>query len=88
MTVPETTYKTTDAKQVTATLKSKSENPIYGAKVTITVDGKTYSATTDSNGIAKFNIDINELGIFDIVAKFDDSRFYAATTTTSKINII
>ena len=41
MTVPETTYKTTDAKQVTATLKSKSENPIYGAKVTITVDGKT-----------------------------------------------
>ena len=88
MTVPETSYKTTDAKQVTATLKSKSENPIYGAKVTITVDGKTYSATTDSNGIAKFNIDINKLGIFDIVAKFDDSRFYAATATTSKINII
>ena len=88
MTVPETTYKTTDAKQVTVTLKSKSENPIYGAKVTITVDGKTYDATTDSNGIAKFNIDINKLGIFSIAAKFDDSRFYAATTTTSKINII
>ena len=88
MTVPETTYKTTDAKQVTATLKSKSENPIYGAKVTITVDGKTYDATTDSNGIAKFSIDINKLGIFSIAAKFDDSRFYAATTTTSKINII
>lgn len=87
LTVPETTYKKADTKQVTATLKSKSGNPIYSAKVTLTVDGKTYDAITDNNGIATFNIDINKLGIFSIVAKFADSRFYAATTTTSKITV-
>ena len=74
-------------KKVTATLKSKSGNPIYGAKVTLTVNGKTYSATTNSIGAAVFNIDLTKLGIFDAVVKFAESRFYAATSTTSKITV-
>ena len=86
--VPDVTFKSGDAKKVTATLKSKSDNPIYGAKLSLTVDGKTYTATTDNSGIAIFNIDIAKLGIFSATTKFADSRFYAATTTTSKIIII
>ena len=88
LSVPDATFKSSDAKKVTATLKSKSDNPVYGAKLTLTVDGKTYTATTDDSGIAIFNIDINKLGIFSATTRFADSRFYAATTTTSKINII
>ena len=74
-------------KKVTATLKSKSGNPIYGAKVTFAVDGRTYSATTDDDGVATFNIDLFKLGTFHAVTRFEDSRFYAATATTSKVII-
>ena len=74
-------------KKVTATLKSKSGNPIYGAKVTFTVDGRTYSATTDGDGVATFNIDLFKLGTFHASTRFEDSRFYSATTTTSKVII-
>ena len=87
LTVSEETYKKTDSKQVTATLKSKSGNPIYGAKVTFTVDGRTYSATTDDDGVATFSIDLFKLGTFHASTRFEDSRFYAATTTTSKVII-
>ena len=88
LTVPEKSFNAANKnKKVTATLKSKSGNPIYGAKVTLTVNGKTYSATTNSIGAAVFNIDLTKLGIFDAVVKFAESRFYAATTTTSKIII-
>ena len=74
-------------KKVTATLKSKSGNPIYGAKVTFAVDGKTYSAITGDDGVATFSIDLFKLGTFHASTRFEDSRFYAATTTTSKVII-
>ena len=34
------------------------------------IDGKTYSATTDSKGIAKFNINIATAGNYSLVSKF------------------
>ena len=89
LTVADKTFVSSDVpKKITATLKSKSDNPVYGAKVTLTVGGKTYSATTDNSGVAVFNIDLTKLGIFTATTKFADSRFYAASRTTSKITII
>ena len=88
LSVPDKTFPVSGEKKVTATLKSKSDNPVYGAKVTLTVNGRTYTATTDNSGIATFSIDINNLGTFSATTKFDDSRFFAATSVTSKIYII
>ena len=89
MTVADKTFVSSDVpKKVTAILKSKSDNPVYGAKITLTVDGRTYSATTDNNGVAVFNIGLTKLGIFTATARFADSRFFAATATSSKIYII
>lgn len=87
LSVPDVTFSKTDAKQVVAELKSKSDNPVNGAKVTLTVNGKTYTATTDSLGIATFTIDLNKIGTYTATTKFADSRFFAATSTTSKITI-
>ena len=75
-------------KKVTATLKSKSGNPINGAKVVLTVNGKTYTASTDKLGIAIFSIDLNNIGSFTAVTKFADSRFFVGATAKSRINII
>ena len=88
LTVPDEIFTTSSAKKVVATLKSKSDNPVNGAKVTLTVNGKTYSTTTDNLGIAIFSIDLTKLGTFTATTKFADSRFFAATSTTSKITII
>lgn len=88
MTVESKAYESADLnKKITATLKSKSDRPVYGAKVTLSVSGKTYIATTDDNGIAIFSIGLSQIGVFDAVAKFAESRFYAATSVTSKIFI-
>ena len=88
LTVESKTYKTDETKKITATLKSKSDRPIYGAKVILTSNGRTYAATTDNNGDAIFTIDINKTGGYTAVSTFNDSRFFAATNTTSKIYII
>ena len=74
-------------KKVSVSLKSKSGNLIYGAKVSFTVGGKEYFATTGSDGVATFSIDLFKLGTFHASTRFEDSRFYAATTTTSKVII-
>ena len=88
LTVESKTYKTDETKQITAMLKSKSDKAIYGAKLTLTSNGRTYTATTDNNGKAIFTIDIKNPGTYTAVSTFNDSRFFAATNITSKIYII
>lgn len=88
LTVPDKVYSaSSNAKKVTATLLSKSGNPIYGAKVFLNVDGKTYVAVTNNLGIATFSINLAKIGVFTATTRFDDSRFFAATATKSKITI-
>ena len=36
------------------TILDEDDNPVEGAKVTAEIDGETYTATTDSNGVAEF----------------------------------
>ncbi|MBQ6351157.1 MAG: Ig-like domain-containing protein [Methanobrevibacter sp.] len=85
--VPDKTFTVSGEKTVTATLISKSDNPVNGAKVTLSVNGKTYTATTNFLGIAVFSIDLTNYGTYTATTKFADSRFFAATSTTSKIYI-
>ena len=88
LTVPDKSFSASDnAKKVTATLLSKSGNPIYGAKVFLNVDGKTYAAVTNNLGIATFSINLAKTGVFTATTRFEDSRFFAATATKSKITV-
>ena len=89
LTVPDKVFSSGDLpKKVNAILTSKSGNPVDGGKVSLSVGGKTYYATTNKLGVAVFSIDLTKLGIFTATAKFADSRFFAATGTSSKITII
>lgn len=40
---------TTDEEKITVTLTDENSNPLANKKVIITVNGKTYTKTTDSN---------------------------------------
>ena len=89
LTIPEKVFIKTDSKKtVTATLKSKSGAAIYGAKITLKVDGKTYVSTTNSQGIATFTLPLTTVGTFTATGQFATSRFFNGAATSTKITII
>ncbi len=88
LTVPAKTYKASaKTKTITATFKSASGKAVKGKKITFTVNGKTYTATTDSNGVAKVNVSLSKKGTYSFTAKFAGNNMYAAISKTAKVVI-
>ena len=75
LTVPNKSYKTTRG------------NPIPGKKITFTANGKSYTATTNNNGIATVNINLNTKGTYSFTTKFSGDNTYKTTTQTAKLTI-
>lgn len=75
-------------KKYTITLKSNSGKVISGVKVTIKVNGKTFSATTNSKGQATFKMTkLTKKGTFTSLVKFSGNKYYNAASTKVKITI-
>ena len=73
-----------------STSKSLYDGKIYlsaGKKVTLKVDGKTYTGTINNNGKVSFNVQINKKGTFNAVISFDGDKTYDSATKTIKIKI-
>ncbi|MDO5860657.1 right-handed parallel beta-helix repeat-containing protein [Methanobrevibacter sp.] len=67
-------------------LKSKSGKVIAKAKVTIKVNGKTYSATTNAKGVATLKITkLTKKGSFTSLVKFAGNKYYNAISKKVKI---
>ena len=89
------TYKASaKTKSYTVTLKTDKGSSIdgktymaSGKKVTITLDGKTYTAKTNSKGQATFKLSITKKGTFSTTVKFDGDKTYAASSKSVKITI-
>lgn len=58
-----------------------------GKKVSLKVDGKTYTGTIDKNGKVSFNVQITKKGTFNAVISFDGDKTYDSATKTIKIKI-
>ena len=72
------------------TIKNPFDNKLYlkaGKELTLTVNGNTYSAKTDSNGVAKFKIKLNKKGTFKATVKFAGDSTYEATSKSITISI-
>jgi parallel beta-helix repeat protein len=67
-------------------LSDSGNNLLKNTKVTFTVNGKTYSQNTDSNGIASLQIRLND-GSYSIVTKFAGNSKYKASSLTAKITM-
>ncbi len=81
MTASGATYKASaKTKTLTATLKDVAGNPMPEKKVTFTVNGKTYSAITDSKGVAKVNVSLTKAGSYSVEVKFAGTATYEALT--------
>ena len=74
-------------KTLTATLKTAQGNAIAGKKISFTIDGKTYTAKTNKNGVATVNVSISKKGIYGFTVKFDETGTYEGTKTSKKLII-
>lgn len=76
-----------DSKKLTITLKDDKGNILANKKVTITISGKTYSATTNANGQASFAIS-NSKGTYNVAIKFAGDNTYSAISKTVKVKVV
>ncbi len=74
-------------KTVTATLKSANGNAIKGKKISFTVNGKTYTGTTNAKGLASVKISLSKKGTYTAIAKFAGDSSIKATSTKFKVKI-
>lgn len=81
------TGKAKKAIKVKVTLKT-GKTAIKGKKVTIKVNGKTFSAKTNAKGVATISVKVAKKGTFKATFKFaGDSAYKASTSKTVKFTI-
>ena len=67
-------------------LSDSSNNVLKNAKVTFTVNGKTYTQNTDSSGIASLQLRLND-GTYKIVTKYAGNSNYKASSLTTTVKM-
>ncbi len=87
------TFKVKSTKKVSVTLKTV-KNAVNGKtylkkgkKLTLTVNGKTYSAKTNAKGIAKFTVKLTKKGKYSAKIKFAGDKTYKSSSKSIKITI-
>ena len=81
------TLKVKKAKSVKFTLKDSKGKAIKGKKITIKVNGKTFSAKTNSKGVATIKVKVAKKGKFTAVAKFAGDSTYKSITKKAKFTV-
>lgn len=76
-----------DSKKLTVTLKDVDGKVLANKKVTITIKGKTYSATTNSKGQASFAIS-NTKGSYSVAIKFAGDNTYSSSTKKITVKVV
>lgn len=84
LTAPKATLKVKKAKTVKITLKSGNK-VISGKKVTLKVNGKTFSAKTNSKGVTSIKVKVTKKGTFKYTVKFAGDNVYNSASKTGKI---
>ena len=77
---------TETTKVITATLKY-GKLAVSNKKLTLTVDGKTYTAKTNSKGVAEFAVDLDTVGSYEYTVSFAGDANFEACEETSYVEI-
>ena len=78
---------TATSKKITVTLKDGSGKAVANRKVTTTVNGKTYSATTNSKGVATFKLTLKAVKTYTVSLKFAGDAYYTASSKSIKVKV-
>ena len=88
LTTSNKSYKTSaKTKSLTATFKTSHGNAVSGKKISFTVNGKTYSAKTNSKGIATVNVSLNKKGTYSFTVKFAGDDTFGSVSTKAKLTL-
>ncbi|WP_406537007.1 hypothetical protein [Methanobrevibacter sp.] len=79
---------TVKTKKYSITLKNNQNKAMKNTKVSIKVNGKTYTATTKSNGVATFNLKkLTKKGTYKAVITYKGNKNYNKITKTVTITV-
>ena len=77
-----------NTKSYSFTLKDNRNNPLKNAQVTIKVNGKTYSAKTDSKGVATFKFTkLTKVGNYKAAISFGGNKYYTSQSKSITISV-
>jgi C1A family cysteine protease len=79
--------KSLKTKKYAITLKNSEGKAVKNLKVTLKVNGKTYTAKTNSKGQVTFNLKITKKGKFSAVISYKGDKTYEEATKNVKITI-
>ena len=75
-----------DGTRFIATLTDKQGNPIRDAPIEITINGKTYTKTTDEKGVVSLGLSLDS-GIYTVTVNFKGLLNYTPITRQAKVTI-
>ena len=83
------TFKFEDkTKKYTVTLKDNKGNALKNKKVTLKVNGKTYTAKTNSKGVATFKLTkLTKKGTYSAVITYAGDKYYKKVTKKAKVTV-
>ena len=89
LTASDYTFLKSESKSIKVKLLNKfGYAPGKGKVIKFTINGKTYSAKTNANGIATLKLPSIKEGTYTVKYKFAGNSFYKASSTTSKVTIL
>ncbi len=89
ITTSDYTFLKTDSKTIKATLtNSLGYAPDTGQVIKFTVNGKTYSAKTNSKGVASLNLPTLNAGTYTVKYSFAGTSVYGASSASNKLYIL
>ena len=86
LTVKKYTYNRYATKKIQLTLKS-GKTVLKSKKISVKVNGKTYSAKTNSKGVATVTVKLTKKGTYTYTASFAGDNIYKATSKSQKLVI-
>ena len=75
-----------DGQKLSATLTDQNKKPIGNAKLKVSINGGTYTTTTNKNGIGQLNLHLKSR-TYSVVTTFDGTGIYEKASAKSTVTI-
>ena len=87
LSAPNKSYYVNANKYLTATFKDINGKLIKNKKISFIISGKTYTAYTNSNGVAKVKVNANVAKTYTVTVKFAGDTVYSPLSKTLKLYV-